>query len=332
MKKLLIKLKEKKEFLNYHFRPLAKEGSNKEFYRLSKKKGPESSILMLANDKDKAKGTLKDWIQIAKALTSVGVRIPKVQQFFTEENAILMEDCQDTLLTDKLNELYSQQKLELIKQHYLSTLKLLKATQGLDSKLLKYTLGNKTLYNDLLFFYHEHIKKRITEHSSFWNKDLFLEEAQSLSLYLNSLERTFTHRDFHSRNLLLSNNELVLIDFQDACLGPRAYDLISLTFDPYVLLPIEQKKDLFSLGLEFIQEGLREKKRKELLDSWKAVAIQRLYKVLGSYNFLGAQKGKEKFLQHIKPTLGTLSQLDLFDSRWPYLTQKLKEGVISLEA
>src|SRR5207249_928400 len=59
---------------------------------------------------------------------------------------------------------------------------------------------------------------------------------KSLSAQLALAPRGFTHRDYQSRNLMVKNGELVMIDFQDALLGPRQYDLVALLRDSYVEL------------------------------------------------------------------------------------------------
>ena len=51
----------------------------------------------------------------------------------------------------------------------------------------------------------------------------------------------FTHRDYHSRNLMvLDNNKIGILDFQDAVVGPITYDLVSLLRDCYVTLNNDQ--------------------------------------------------------------------------------------------
>ena len=50
-----------------------------------------------------------------------------------------------------------------------------------------------------------------------------------------SIPKTFVHRDFHSRNLLITDlNNPGIIDYQDAVMGPVTYDLVSLLKDCYV--------------------------------------------------------------------------------------------------
>ena len=49
--------------------------------------------------------------------------------------------------------------------------------------------------------------------------------------------RVLCHRDYHSRNLMVHEDRLYIIDFQDARMGPDTYDLVSLLRDSYVDLP-----------------------------------------------------------------------------------------------
>src|SRR5438105_1464019 len=56
--------------------------------------------------------------------------------------------------------------------------------------------------------------------------------------------RVLCHRDYHSRNLMLSDGSLYIIDFQDARLGPDTYDLVSLLRDSYVDLTDREVDEL----------------------------------------------------------------------------------------
>ena len=66
---------------------------------------------------------------------------------------------------------------------------------------------------------------------------------------LASEPRVLCHRDYHSRNLMLHDNRLYIIDFQDARMGPDTYDLVSLLRDSYVDLPEETVADLIAYFL-----------------------------------------------------------------------------------
>ena len=57
------------------------------------------------------------------------------------------------------------------------------------------------------------------------------------------------HRDYHSRNLMLHDGQLYMIDFQDARMGPDTYDLVSLLRDAYVDLTAQQVEELIAFFL-----------------------------------------------------------------------------------
>jgi len=58
-----------------------------------------------------------------------------------------------------------------------------------------------------------------------------------LSTRLDGLPRALCHRDFHSRNLMVHGERLLVVDFQDAMEGPVFYDAASLLLDNYVDVP-----------------------------------------------------------------------------------------------
>ncbi len=106
------------------------------------------------------------------------------------------------------------------------------------------------------------------------------------------------HRDYHARNLVVTpGEELAVIDFQDTRRGPRAYDLASLLWDPYVSLPRPM--------VEHLQE--RARPEGSTAEDWdrevRLAAGQRLLKAAGSYAMLGRTKGRSEYLQWWAPAL-----------------------------
>src|SRR5205085_12439375 len=75
------------------------------------------------------------------------------------------------------------------------------------------------------------------------------EEWSSIVEELASEPRVLCHRDYHSRNLMLHDGSLYIIDFQDARLGPDTYDLVSLLRDSYVDINDRQLDDLIAYFL-----------------------------------------------------------------------------------
>ena len=96
---------------------------------------------------------------------------------------------------------------------------------------------------------------------------------------IESNDLVFTHRDFHTRNILLSSPdrqaELKLIDYQDARMGHRYYDLTSLLFDPYSNFDF----DLVNKGFSYYSNKSSYEKNTDLFFTQ---ALQRILKALGS--------------------------------------------------
>lgn len=115
----------------------------------------------------------------------------------------------------------------------------------------------------------------------------------------------FLHRDFQSRNLMLKDGRVRIIDFQGGRLGPLGYDLASLLIDPYAGLPQAVQDTLLA-------QYLRELARHTAYDpdrfrqEYFYLALQRNLQILGAFAFLGGRRGKPFFLPFIRPALLTL--------------------------
>jgi len=110
------------------------------------------------------------------------------------------------------------------------------------------------------------------------------------------------HKDFHSRNLmLLEDNSLGVIDFQDALIGPITYDLVSLLKDCYLHLPadqVEQRALTFKRTLE-ADKRLENMTDQDFLRSFEKMGLQRHIKVLGIFARLSLRDGKSGYLNDL---------------------------------
>jgi aminoglycoside/choline kinase family phosphotransferase len=118
-------------------------------------------------------------------------------------------------------------------------------------------------------------------------------------------ERVFVHRDFHSRNLMVTDmNNPGILDFQDAVEGPLTYDLVSLLKDCYVKWPAEQ---IERWALSFY-ERLPDESRKNLdatafIRQFDLTGVQRHLKAAGIFARLLHRDGKAGYMQDVPRTL-----------------------------
>ena len=145
-------------------------------------------------------------------------------------------------------------------------------------------------------------------HLSPADRDLFDAIADRLATRVASWPRGFVHRDYQSRNLMVvadpddaGARRLVWIDFQDALLGPRVYDLVALLNDSYQEFDrafVEARLDEFAAV-----HGYDGAERKKLGREFDLVTVQRKLKDAGRFVFIDKVKGNPSFLQYVEPTI-----------------------------
>jgi aminoglycoside/choline kinase family phosphotransferase len=125
--------------------------------------------------------------------------------------------------------------------------------------------------------------------------------------------RVLCHRDYHSRNLMLHDSLLYLIDFQDARMGPDTYDLVSLLRDSYVDLPEQTVSELLAYFLALKGQTGDERGFRQRFD---VMALQRNLKALGTFGYQTTARRNSVYIQYIPRTLryvrDNLEQLSQF--------------------
>ena len=118
----------------------------------------------------------------------------------------------------------------------------------------------------------------------------------------------FLHRDFQSRNIMLSKGNVGIIDWQGGRLGPLGYDLASLIIDPYTHLSLEQKNSVYLHYLALIKEHHPERVA-SFERYYPYLAIQRNLQILGAFSFLTTVMNKTYFEAYIPEALRTFDGL-----------------------
>jgi aminoglycoside/choline kinase family phosphotransferase len=126
--------------------------------------------------------------------------------------------------------------------------------------------------------------------------------AERLAQTIAGWPRAFVHRDYQSRNLMVRPGEkLCWIDFQDALLGPRVYDLVALLNDSYQVFDrpfVEARLDDYAKA-----RGLGAEDRVTLGREFDRVTVQRKLKDAGRFVFIDRVKGNPSFLPFVEPTI-----------------------------
>ena len=143
----------------------------------------------------------------------------------------------------------------------------------------------------------------------------------------------FLHRDFQSRNIMIKDGAVRIIDFQGGRLGPLGYDLASLLIDPYVSISYELKESLLD---EYVCELLKwvEYSPIAFREEYLYLSLQRNLQILGAFAFLGKQRGKPFFLSFIHPALKSMQDLlvKVNSDHYPVLTGVVETCLEKIEA
>jgi aminoglycoside/choline kinase family phosphotransferase len=128
-----------------------------------------------------------------------------------------------------------------------------------------------------------------------------------LARELASEPRVLCHRDYHSRNLMLHEGRLFMIDFQDARMGPDTYDLASLLRDSYVDFTDTQVEELLAFFLALKGAGghtpAGATDARTFRRRFDTMALQRNIKALGTFGFQTTGRGNTVYIQYIPRTL-----------------------------
>jgi len=197
-----------------------------------------------------------------RLLARVGLPVPEIFASDALAGWILQEDLGDCCLADAVA------RGEDVRGRYREALELLSLLRGLDSleSSPPPPLGPQRLRRELQLFAESALAPGEPAGR------LLLADLDRLVERCASSPASLCHRDYHSRNLMLHDGRVRVIDHQDALLGPIAYDRVSLAYDPYVELDDPWRDELAGDGPELA-----------------AVAVQRLCKAIGTFASKGAR-------------------------------------------
>ncbi len=278
------------------FQMVSGDASFRRYFRLKHQNGS-----LIAVDAPPQHENNPAFIGIAKALLDSGLCVPEVFAADLEQGFLAISDLGDVQLFGLLNEetvdglyLKAMQQLLLIQQ----------TSQFSDYDLPKYdsSLLMKEMHFMTDWFIGKHLSIELTDEESNQLQTLFVR----LSELALSQPQITTHCDFHSRNLMLTDdNQIAVIDFQDAVLGAVSYDLISLIKDCYIRWPQSKvdgwlrqfHKMLLDSGMDDLPEV------EDFIFLSDAMALQRHIKVVGIFARLYHRDGKASYLDDIPLTL-----------------------------
>jgi aminoglycoside/choline kinase family phosphotransferase len=277
---------------------LAGELSSRSYYRIyfDNKEFPSAqSSYVLQQAEVFGKKSQHPFVLGQKIFASLGIKVPKIYGQDGKRGWILLEDCGDSFLQFR-------QELFMYRQA-IAMLLALQSCLGPEDIRIPQDLKEAPHWS--WSFDYEKLNTEMLHSEKYFARLLLGEDLPLAELcsennfYLSQRPRVLCHRDFHSRNILVKNEELYAIDFQDARMGPVSYDLVSLLWDPYAYL-----KDSFrDFLLKEWRVSLNEKRFPDLETEIERMKIQRLIKAIGSYSSFFLEKKNPSCLYYIECAL-----------------------------
>ena len=252
-----------------------------------------------------------DFTQTLTFLRGVGIPVPELFHYDVSMGLLFLQDCGTRTLEEHLNA-FPENKAPL----YHQAVELLfnmqtRATRSIGAECPAYHLkfDVEKLMWEFNFMLEHYVERLCGSPLTSFDKKQARDAFKPLCEMIASQKQYFTHRDYHSRNLMVDENRLVLIDFQDARMGPCQYDLVSLLKDSYAKIDDSLLEELvdFYIRLKEKEEGL-EIDREEFCRVFDAIAIQRNLKAVGTFAYQSVKKNNHRYKGNIAPTLSYVRQ------------------------
>ena len=296
---------------SFQIQPINPEASNRRYFRIVfDDQSSENATLIFCKDRPIPEPQADDFLTLTNYLSEKGLPVPRIFGVDYRRGGILLSDGGEDLFIRLERSLRSGES-EIFQSLVFRSIDILVRLHKLEPVgLVSRRVFDKEKLSWELDFFSAHLSRACEEFSipsplTFEVREFFTELSGFLA---SQLPLVFTHRDFHCRNILFresqdgaGNDELTLVDYQDARMGLPWYDLSSLIFDPY--LPLNPLK------VSFLEDCLRYYQEQSgfqipgARNVFYGQSIQRLFKALGSYLFLGLEKDAPDYLNYIEPTL-----------------------------
>lgn len=237
---------------------------------------------------------IRPWLDVAGRLGRASLHVPEIQAADPQRGFVLMEDLGDRILLPELNgttadRLYGQalDALLAMQQHA--------DTEGLPD------YDEARLVAEMELMPEWFLKRHLGFIPECEQWDVVESAFRALVTSAQAQPQVFVHRDYHSRNLLVTERDPPgVIDFQDAVRGPVTYDLVSLLRDCYIEWPDARVQAWAGdYRAKLAAAGIRVPDEQAFLRAFDLMGLQRHIKVLGIFCRLWYRDGKAGYLQDL---------------------------------
>jgi aminoglycoside/choline kinase family phosphotransferase len=284
-------------FTDSRIEPASADASFRRYFRV--RRGSESCIVM---DAPPDREPLEPFVRVARSLLTMGLNVPVVLACDMSRGLLLLSDLGTRQYLDQLgagrdvDRLYGDALAALVRMQ----------TRGGDAARELPAYDRELLHREMELMPEWFLGRHLGASADAAARAMLDRLFEFLSRSALSQPATFVHRDYHSRNLLVTEEANPgVLDFQDAVRGPVTYDAVSLLKDCYISWPVERvhgwlleyRRALLDAGLE-LKGG-----EAEFIRAFDLMGLQRHIKVLGIFARLFYRDGKSGYLKDLPRVL-----------------------------
>jgi hypothetical protein len=279
---------------------LTGDASDRRYFRILM---PESPSIVLALHASAFDVTTLPFVNVATLLAKMPVPIPAVLGHADDLGVLALQDLGDVTLQAHLGAATPAEHAALYRQAVaLIDMMQRRGADLASADFLPYGVAFdvEKLTWELDFFIRHFLEAYRGVTLADDQRGALREEFAAIVQALAAEPRVLCHRDYHSRNLMLCDAQLYIIDFQDARLGPDTYDLVSLLRDSYVDLPDQTVDELIAYFLALKGVTAPDGEFRQRFDR---MALQRNLKALGTFGYQTTSRRNPVYIQYIPRTL-----------------------------
>ncbi len=282
-------------------KPASADASFRRYFRFSHE-GQTWIVMDAPPDKEDC----RPFLAVARLFNEAGVHVPAVLAYDLHQGFILMSDLGKVTYQEALET--AGQDAETVRAMYGEALTALVKLQKSSRPDVLPPYDDTLLRREISLFPEWYLGRHLQLQPSSGELERFFSCVDLLIDNHLREPQVYVHRDYHSRNLMCSDPNPGVLDFQDAVMGPVTYDCVSLLKDAYVTFDEEMTLDLLA--------GYWERARRAGIPlnadfgafyrDFEWMGVQRHLKVMGIFARLFHRDGKPGYLNHMPRVMAYL--------------------------
>ena len=252
------------------------------------------------------------FVDVQRYLAEIGMPVPAIDRVDMERGVLLLEDLGDDLFEDAVIAADSDEAvLELYRQaidllvDFQSRVDRRGDGDGDDTIAFERAFDRELLLWELHHYREWGLEARVGDDAVDGVADELDAAFHRIVDELLALPQTLVLRDYQSRNIMHKKNTWILIDFQDALIGPFIYDLVALLRDSYVDLPTDSVETLVDY---YAKRGAAENlgwcdDTETVRRAFYLQTVQRKLKDAGRFVYIDREKNNSDFLDYYGPSI-----------------------------